>query len=268
MLGAISGDVAGSVYEFHPWQGAWQDIKLFTPKSEFTDDTVLTVATARALMDAGGDRESFHTAMIDRLHEYSRKYPRAGYGAKYAQWFMQKSRTPYNSFGNGSAMRVSPIGWAFDSLPEVEQFAESSASVTHNHPEGIKGACAVAGAIFLARKGESKAGIKIYVSEKYGYDLDRTLEQIRENYRFNETCQESVPEAIIAFLEADKFEDTLKKAIWLRGDADTQADIAGAIAEAFYGGVPENIRAETYKCLDDDLREVLAAWDKWLQNRN
>lgn len=264
MLGAIAGDIAGSIYEFHPWQGKWEGMPLFTPKCFFTDDTVLTVAVADALMACNFREDGLKEKLVDNFHEYARRYPNGGYGGRFAQWLMKGEVEPYNSFGNGSAMRVSPVGWAFDNLDDVEKFAAITASVTHNHPEGLKGAQAVAGCIFLARNGKTREEIKDYVAGKYGYDLSRTLEQIRPKYRFDETCQGSVPEAIIAFLESDNFEEALRKAIWLRGDADTQAAIAGSIAEAFFGGLSPELTRQVTGYLDDFLKEKLQAWQQGL----
>lgn len=266
MLGAIAGDMIGSPYEFRPWQGKWEDFPLFSSRSRFTDDSVLTFAVARALRESE-DVDSFRNNLIDNFHDYGRRYYKAGYGQKFAQWIISRSREPYNSFGNGSAMRVSPVGWAFDTLEDVEKYAEASADVTHNHPEGIKGACAVAGSIFLARTGAGKEEIKNYVSGRYGYDLNRGLEQIRQYYRHDESCQGSVPEAIIAFLESESFEETARKSVWLRGDADTQAAIAASIAEAFYGGVPPAIADETLNRLDDNLHADFLWWEAWLEQR-
>lgn len=263
MIGAIVGDIAGSPYEFHPWQGDWQDVPLFIPESRFTDDTVLTLAVANALRRSKRSDEKFRELLTDNLKEWPARYPHRGYGGRFRQWYGSADRQPYNSLGNGSAMRVSPVGWAFDTLADVERFAAMSAEATHNHPEGIKGAQAVAGSIFLARTGASKDSIKEYVASTYGYDLDRTLEQIRQTYRFDETCPGSVPEAIIAFLESDDFEQTVRKCIWLRGDADTQAAIAGGIAEAFFG-IPDNMAQQALNFLDEPMRLELAEWQEFL----
>lgn len=267
MLGAITGDISGSTHEFNPWQGTWQDIPLFTPESFFTDDTVLTIAVAQGLMESGNDGERARERIRENIQLFGQQYPKAGYGGRFMWWLTTKQKDPYNSFGNGSAMRVSPAGWAFDNLRDVEKFAAISSEVTHNHEEGVKGACAVAGSIFLARQGAAKADIKNYVETQYGYKLDRTLNEIRKTYGFDETCQGSVPEAITAFLESENFEEAIRKAIWLRGDADTQADIAGAIAEAFYGKVPESIAREALGRLDDNLYSIVIAWQEWLAAR-
>ena len=262
MLGAIAGDIIGSVFEFHPLTAGWNDFPLFSKRSRFTDDTVMTIAVSKALINPGDDLK---TAFIDSFHEFGSVWPKAGYGQKFKQWLMFRKREPYNSFGNGSAMRVSPVAWLAQSLEEAENLACASAEVTHNHPEGIKGAQAVAGAIYLARTGKSKEEIRAYLTGRHGYPLSRSLEEIRQNYRFDSTCQGSVPEALQAFLESSSFEDAVRKAIWLRGDADTQAAIAGSVAEAFYGGVPEEIAEECLIRLDEPLRRHFQTWQEALQ---
>jgi ADP-ribosylglycohydrolase len=233
MLGAIVGDIVGSIYEFNNHRS--KDFLLFGDGCDFTDDTVLTVAVADCLMKNGNYAEY--------IKQYARAYPqvKGSYGGRFAQWIHSESMEPYNSWGNGSAMRVSAVGFAFDTLEMVMQEAKKSAEVTHNHPEGIKGAQATAVAIFLARKGKSKEQIKAAISKSFGYDLDRTLDEIRPVYKFNESCQETVPEAIIAFLESNSFEDAIRNGISLGGDSDTLTCITGGIAEAFYGGVPEEL---------------------------
>lgn len=249
MIGAIIGDIVGSIYE-------WNNIKtkefqLFSPECTFTDDTVMTLAIAEGLMN-GGSTEDF----IGAMKKFGHMYPNAGYGMRFGSWLFSEDIHPYNSWGNGSAMRVSPVAWAFDTLLEVEKYAEISAAVTHNHPEGIKGAQATATAIFLARKGKTKDEIKTYIESKYGYDLSRTLNEIRPNYHFNESCQETVPEAIIAFLESTDFEDAIRNAISLGGDSDTLTAITGSIAEAAYG-IPEEIKENALSILDEYLRKLL-----------
>ena len=246
MIGAIAGDIAGSLYEFHPQKR--EDIPLFTSKSFFTDDTVMTVAAAQAIMTQKPCEECYRT--------YGKRYPYAGYGGMFAQWLMSTNPKPYNSYGNGSAMRVSAVGWAFDTVEEVLAEAEKTAAPTHNHPEGIKGAQAAARAILMARQGSTKEDIRAEISSRFDYDLNRTVESIRPGYEFNETCQETVPEAVIAFLDASSFEDTLRKAISLGGDADTLACIAGGIAEAFYGGVPQHVLEIVKEKLAPDLLEI------------
>ena len=247
MLGAIAGDIFGAAYEHHALKRDYFD--LFDAPRFFTDDTVLTVATADALLTDGDYAAAY------RL--WGNRYPGRGYGGWFLDWLGDPSRGPYNSFGNGSAMRVSPIGWAFDTLDEVLTEAERSAAVTHNHPEGIKGAQATAAAVHLARIGATKEEIRHEISSRFAYDLDRTVEQIRPDYSFDVTCQGSVPESLIAFLDADDLEHTLRLAISLGGDADTQAAIAGGVAEAFWGSLPGRIEAEVRDVLDPALLEVV-----------
>jgi ADP-ribosylglycohydrolase len=247
MLGAIAGDVIGSVHE-----GArtkTKDFPLFVPASTFTDDTVLTVAVAESLLRPRD--------YVDALHDYFHAYPNAGYGGVFFRWCTYRGREPYNSWGNGSAMRVSPVAYARDTLEEVLEEAKRSAEVTHNHEHGIRGAQATAAAIFLARTGSSKEQIRRYIEETFGYFLDETLAQIRPTYQFDVSCQGSVPQSIIAFLESTSYEDAIRNAISLGGDADTMACIAGGIAEAFYGGVPEEIRIRTLGLLDERLRGIV-----------
>ncbi len=247
MLGAIAGDIIGSVHEFLGEKT--KEFPLFVDNSRFTDDTVLTVAVADCLLTG--------SSYVDNFHKYTRAYPNRCYGAGFWHWVESGSRDPYNSWGNGAAMRVSPVGVAFGTLDDVLCEAKRSAEVTHNHPEGIRGAQATAAAIFLARQGESKARIRRIIQDKFGYDLSRSVDSIRTTYSFNESCQGTVPEAIIAFLDSTDYEDTVRLAISLGGDADTLACIAGGIAEAFYGGVPKNIAEQVIATLDDDLRKVL-----------
>ncbi len=248
MLGAIVGDIIGSVYEWNNIKT--KDFPLFSPRCAFTDDSVMTLAVSEGLMN-GGSADSF----IQAMKKYGRKYPNAGYGGRFGSWLFSEDTQPYNSWGNGSAMRVSSVAWMFDTLSEVEHYAEISAAVTHDHPEGIKGAQATAAAIFLARKGKTKDEIKAYIEKKHGYDLSRTLDEIRVNYHFNERCQETVPEAITAFLESVDFEDAIRNAISLGGDSDTLAAITGSIAEAAYD-VPEEIKEKALSILDECLLNV------------
>jgi len=247
MLGAIAGDIIGSSYEWHYTKST--DFELFTLDSRFTDDTVLTVAVADCILHGKDYAAAFK--------EYGRRHPYAGYGSMFLQWLDSDSPAPYNSFGNGSAMRVSPVGFAFSSLETVLREAERSAAVTHNHPEGIKGARAVAACIFLARSGESKEMIKKYVEDTFGYDLSPTLDEIRPHYRFDETCQRSVPQAITAFLESKDYEDAVRKAVSLGGDSDTLACMAGGIAQAYYKEVPGYIVEKVRGLLDGDLLAVI-----------
>jgi ADP-ribosylglycohydrolase len=244
MLGAIAGDIIGSVHEWTETKTT--DFELFHPNAFFTDDTVLAVAVADCLMH-GHD-------YVDTFHRYFHAYPGRGYGGRFLEWAEAGNRAPYNSWGNGSAMRVAAVGWAFDSLDEVRTEARRSAEPTHNHPEGVKGAEATAAAIFLARSGHNIDDIRERLENAFGYDLQRRLDDIRPSYKFNESCQKTVPEAIIAFLESTGYEDAVRKAISLGGDADTLACITGGIAEAFYGGVPEPIAKRALELLDDRLR--------------
>ena len=233
MLGAVAGDVIGSVFEARPIKTT--EFPLFGAGSTFTDDTVLTVAVAYAILH--------DVDYVIALKSFGRRYPHAGYGGSFYGWLASPASRPYNSWGNGSAMRVSPVGWAFDTVEDVLREARRSAEVTHDHPEGIKGAQATALAILLARQGATRAAIREEIAGRFGYDLGRTLDGIRPGYRFDVSCQGSVPESIIAFLEAEGVEDAIRKAISLGGDSDTMACIAGGIAEAFFGGVPDEIAA-------------------------
>jgi ADP-ribosylglycohydrolase len=243
MLGAIAGDIIGSVYEWHNIKTI--DFELFSPGCRFTDDTVLTVALADAIL-SGAD-------YAEKMKAYFHRYPNAGYGGRFADWVLSHPSFPYNSWGNGAAMRISPVGYAYDSLEETLSKAEFFTEVTHNHPEGIKGGCATAAAIYLARTGKSKTEIKEYIGSTFGYDLERTLDEIRPNYHFDVSCQGTVPQAITAFLESDDFEDAIRKAISLGGDSDTLACITGGIAQAFYGGVPGFVSEKVYGILDEPM---------------
>ena len=247
MLGAIAGDVIGSVYEAIPVKTT--GFALFTPRSRFTDDTVLTVATAEALLGDGDYAAAYR--------RYGRAYPNAGYGGSFYRWLLSDDAGPYDSWGNGAAMRVSPVGFALDTVEDVLAEAARSAAVTHDHPEGIKGAQATALAVFLACTGADKAGIRSEIEGRFGYDLARSLDAIRPTYRFDVSCQGSVPESLIAFLESTDYESAVRNAISLGGDADTMACIAGGIAEAFYGAVPELIAREVSSRLPEGFRNVL-----------
>jgi ADP-ribosylglycohydrolase len=266
MLGAIIGDIVGSVYEWNNIKT--KDFPLFRDGCFFPDDTVMTIAVADAIMQ-GGKSDDF----IDAYKKWGRCYPNSGYGARFGSWLFSDDREPYNSWGNGSAMRVSPCAWAnplcqfvHESFGDDIYLAEVSASVTHNHPEGIKGAQATARTISLMRYGKArneidffKQDVKQRIESDFGYDLSRTLDEIRPAYRFNESCQETVPEGIIAFLESTDFEDAIRNAISLGGDSDTLAAITGSIAEAAYG-IPERIRDKALSYLDAPLREVYERW--------
>ncbi|MEJ2695692.1 MAG: ADP-ribosylglycohydrolase family protein [Candidatus Sulfobium sp.] len=247
MIGAVAGDIIGSVYEAHAIKT--KDFELFGPGSRFTDDTVLTVAVADCLLNNKDYASTFR--------EYGRRYPHAGYGGMFRRWVRSDSLGPYNSLGNGSAMRVSPVGFAFGSLDEVLREARRSAEVTHNHPEGIKGAQATAAAIFLAGQGGDKDEIKRYVEENFGYDLGPTLAEIRPGYMFDPTCPGSVPQSITAFLESDDYEGAVRNAVSLGGDSDTMACIAGGVAQAYYRRIPSRILREVRAILTPELLGVV-----------
>ena len=246
MIGAIAGDIIGSVYERSHIKT--KDFPLFDPGCAFTDDTVLTVAVADAILTG--------RSYLESIREIGRRYPYAGYGGSFIRWLNADAPRPYNSWGNGSAMRVSPVGFAFTTEDQVLREATRTAEISHNHPEGIKGAQATALAIFLARTGRSKEQIRSETRRRFGYDLDRTVESIRPMYSFDISCQGTVPEAIIAFLDSDSYEDAIRNAISLGGDSDTLACITGGIAEAFYGSVPLEIYSKVRQCLSSDLREI------------
>jgi ADP-ribosylglycohydrolase len=248
MIGAIVGDIAGSTWEYSPMKSV-DGFPLFSPHSFFTDDTVLTVALADSILTG--------TPYVKKMKEYFWRYPNAGYGGSFARWASSKDEAPYNSWGNGSAMRVSPVGYAYDTIDEVLESAKQSAAVTHSHPEGIKGAQATAACIFLARKGKSKEQIREYVEGTFGYKLHRSVDAIRSTYAYDISCQGSVPESILCVLESKDFEHAVRLAISLGGDADTMACIAGGIAQVVYGGVPEKIKAQALRLLDDPLRDVV-----------
>jgi ADP-ribosylglycohydrolase len=247
MLGAIIGDVVGSVYEHHRIKTT--DFPLFHYQSRFTDDTVLTIAVAEAILNQTGYGEA--------IKAYGQRYPDAGYGGSFIKWIFAEDSEPYHSWGNGSAMRVSPVGFVSSSIEEVLQEAERSAAVTHDHPEGIKGAQATALAIFMARMGAGKEEIRTEIVERFDYDLDRTVEDIRPGYKFEVSCQKSVPESIIAFLDSTSYEDTIRKAVSLGGDSDTLACIAGGIAEAYYKEIPEGIVQEVRGRLPEEFLHII-----------
>lgn len=281
MLGAIIGDIVGSVYEFDNIKT--KDFELFKPDCRFTDDTVMTCAVADAIMNGGSEKD-----FILSMKKYGRMYPHAGYGGRFRVWLRSMDTEPYNSFGNGSAMRVSPCAWVMDcgfcartGMWPNRDLARLSASVTHNHPEGIKGALAVCDAIFMARfyfggwnieysnpidsdPDECKRRIKEHIENEYGYDLSMSLDEIRKNYEFDETCQGSVPQAIVAFLESTDFEDAIRNAISIGGDSDTIAAITGSIAEAAYG-ISEDMKEMALSYLDEPLKDVLRRWKKYMR---
>ena len=262
MIGAILGDIIGSPYEFDRGNKT-KDFPLFCKFSEFTDDTVMTIAVADAFLavQPGMDDDTIRQRVVAKIQKYGRLYPHAGYGGRFRRWLRDRHPQPYNSWGNGSAMRVSSVGWLYNDLETVRRMARLSADVTHNHPEGIKGAEATASAIFLARTGRSKAEIKAYIEENFQYDLSRTCDEIRPDYYHVESCQETVPEAITAFLEGQSFEDVIRTAVSLGGDCDTLTCIAGSMAEAFYG-VAEELKVECRKRLPEDLLEVLRRFEE------
>lgn len=273
MYGAILGDIIGSPYEFDRGNKT-KEFPLFSKHSEFTDDTVMTIAVADAfleVMDGKGkcrisdlDENEIKIKLVEKMHDYSRRYPYAGYGGNFAHWLTAQNPKPYNSFGNGSAMRVSSVAWLFDNIISVVNAARISAEVTHNHPEGIKGAQVTAAAIFLARTGASKEKIRGFIHGEFGYDLSRTCDEIRPGYYHVESCQQTVPEAVTAFLEGDSFEDVIRTAVSLGGDCDTLTAIAGSMAEGFYG-VPEELKNECRSRLPEDLLGVLTRFDACLK---
>ena len=246
MLGAIAGDIIGSIYEGS--RADRLDFSLLSPSCHFTDDTVLTVATADAILSK--------TSYEDKYREYFRAYPHAGYGGGFKMWGYSSDPQPYNSFGNGSAMRVSPVAYTSNDINVVLKEAARSAGCTHNHPEGIKGAQAVAVATFWARVGYTKKSIRKEIENQFIYNLSDSVTNLHRHYRFDVTCQGSVPQAIIAFLESDGFESAIRNAIYIGGDSDTIACMTGAIAEAYYGGVPQEILAFVYKVLDSRLASI------------
>lgn len=268
MYGAILGDIIGSPFEFDRGDKT-KDFKLFSRRSHFTDDSVMTLAVCEALLKVGQDAtvKEIEDAVISSMQSWGTRYPHAGYGGYFRRWLTACHPEPYNSFGNGSAMRVSAVGWLYDSLENTRTVAKATANVTHNHPEGIKGAEATASAIFMARNGSSKEEIKKYIENEFHYDLNRTLDEIRPSYHMDETCQKTVPEAIIAFLEAKDFEDAIRNAVSLGGDTDTLGAITGSIAEAYYG-IPEWLMTECRKRINRDMRVVLDDFNDALSNQD
>ena len=257
MIGAIMGDIIGSPYEFDMGNKS-KEFPLFDEGAKFTDDSVMTIAVADALMNSlGKSDEEIKEALVSSMQEWGHRYPNAGYGGRFYSWlFSSSSPQPYGSYGNGSAMRVSAAGWLFDSLEETRRIAALTAVVTHNHPEGIKGAEATASAIYLARTGSTKEEIKEYIVREFGYDLSRTCDEIRPRYHHVESCQETVPEAITAFLEGTDYEDVLRTAVSLGGDCDTLTCIACGIAEAFYP-VPAELILSCRSYLPSDMLSVI-----------
>lgn len=260
MYGAILGDIIGSPYEFDRGEKT-KEFDLFPAHARFTDDTVMTIAVAEALIGLGADADEEHVKadVVRFMRHWGRCYPRVGYGGLFHKWLVTDDPQPYGSFGNGAAMRVSSVGWLYDSLSRTREVARWTAEVTHNHPEGVKGAETVASAIYLGRMGHSKEEIKDYITQEFGYDLTRTLDEIRPIYSMDATCPGSVPEAITAFFESTSMVDAIRGAVSLGGDTDTTACIAGSIAEAFYGCTDEEKRAVETR-LPEEMLTVLAAF--------
>jgi len=261
MIGAILGDIVGSIYEFDNIKT--KDFELFDKECFFTDDSVMTISIAEALMQYENIDENnideFKEKLIDVMHEIGIKYPDCGYGGHFLVWILRNKREPYNSFGNGSAMRVSSVGWYAKTLESVELIAKVTAEVSHNHPEGIKGAVATAGAVFLARTGAAMDEIKQYIS-KY-YTVDFTIDEIRPTYDYDITCQGTVPQAMQAFFESENFEDAVRNAISIGGDSDTLAAITGAVAEAYYG-IPDDLKETALSYLDDRLLDITERFEE------
>ncbi len=258
ILGAVIGDTVGSIYEFDNHRSV--DFPLFDPACEFTDDSILTVAVAKWL---AVDKKHTFEKLDECLVDFTRRYPNpmGGYGTGYVVWANSGNRKPYNSWGNGSAMRVSAVGWACGTLEDTLEVARRSAEITHSHPEGIKGAQATAAAIFLGRNGKSKIEIKDYIEHTFGYDLDRTCAEIRPHYEFDGSCQGTVPEAIIAFLESTDFESAIRLAVSLGGDTDTLTCITGGIAEAFYKEIPQWIVEKILSMIPQEFKDVLGKYN-------
>lgn len=255
LMGAICGDIMGSGYEYWRSRTKKYDFNPFPPRAKFTDDTVMSVAVADWIMHGG--------SLARVMQKWGREYPNAGFGGMFRQWLEAGDPKPYNSFGNGSAMRVSAVGCAYSTMEETLEKAKESADVTHNHPEGVKGAQATAAAIFMARTGASKDEIKRFVAEKFGYDLERSCDEIRPGYKFDVTCQGSVPESIICFLESKDYEDCVRLAVSMGGDADTMGAIAGSIAAAFYGEIPHDIYDKCWNKLTEDIKQTVIEFKEW-----
>ena len=270
MYGAILGDIIGSPFEFDRGDKT-KNFDLFSKGCDFTDDSVMTIAVGEALLAVGPEAavKEIEEAVVTNMQDWGKRYPYAGYGGRFRHWLKEKSPKPYGSYGNGSAMRVSAAGWLYDSLERTREVARATANVTHNHPEGIKGAEATASAIYMARNESSKEEIKEYIEREFHYNLDRTLDEIRPGYHMDETCQRTVPEAIIAFLESKNFEDAVRNAVSLGGDTDTLGAITGSIAEAFYG-IPTELLAECRSRIEEGLmRDILDELDHALgRDRN
>jgi ADP-ribosylglycohydrolase len=264
MLGAIIGDTIGSVYEFHNIKTT--HFPLFDPRSNYTDDSVMTMAVANWLLtDPQHGMDTLEASFLNFAQKYP--CPMGGYGPGFYRWlfepetFVEGKRHPYNSFGNGAAMRCSANGWMFDTLEETERVAGLSAAITHNHPEGIKGAQSTAAAIFMARNGKSKEEIRNYISTKYGYNLNRTCDEIRPVYDWDSSCQGTVPEAMVAFMDSTDFESAIRLVVSLGGDSDTLACITGSIAEAYYKTIPESIALRIWELIPEDFKAIFRAME-------
>ena len=270
MYGAILGDIIGSPFEFDRGDKT-KNFDLFSEGCGFTDDSVMTIAVGEALLAVGPEAavKKIEDAVASNMQDWGKRYPHAGYGGCFRHWLKENNPKPYGSYGNGSAMRVSAVGWLYDSMERTREVARATANVTHNHPEGIKGAESTASAIYMARNGSSKEEIKAYIEREFHYDLSRTLDNIRTYYHHVESCQETVPEAIIAFLESKDFEDAIRNAVSLGGDTDTLGAITGSIAEAFYG-IPAVLIAECRSRMDEGLMtDILDEFDHVLgRDRN
>ena len=258
MLGAIIGDIAGSRFEWNNQKT--KDFELFTGRCRPTDDSIMTIAIAKAILDSEGDLAKLEQNTVKYMQQFGRRYPDAGYGERFYDWIFTKDPQPYNSFGNGAAMRVSPCGFAAGTLQEAKALARAVTKVTHNHPKGMKAAEAIAVAIFLARNGKKLAEIREHIEQHY-YIIDFTLDEIRPSYRFDVTCQGSVPQAFEAFFESTGFEDAIRKAISIGGDSDTIAAVTGGMAEAYYG-IPLTIRDKALLFLNDDLLKIVHSFEK------
>ena len=261
LLGTIAGDTIGSIYEFNPTKD--YDLFLINNNMEYTDDSILSIAVAEWLMD---DSSHSKEKLIERLQYWARKYrdPMGSYGNMFYQWIFSENPEPYNSWGNGSAMRVSAVGFAFDTMEETRKVARISAEITHNHPEGIKGAEATAAAIFMARKGNTKEEIRKYITTEFGYPLDFTYHDIHASYGFEASCQQTVPQSIVAFLDSKDYEDAIRMTISLGGDADTMGAITGAIAFAYYKEMPTEMGKFVLSKLPDDLKAVVERFDVYV----
>ena len=258
MIGAVIGDVVGSRFEFNNHRS--KEFELFTKECEATDDSIMTIAIAKAVLESKKKQSNLSKEAVRCMQEIGRRYPRCGYGSRFLEWMFSENPQPYNSFGNGAAMRVSSCGFAAETLQEALKMSDEVTAVTHNHPEGIKGARATTAAIFLARTGMPKSTIKEHIEKEYGYRFDFTIDEIRSTYQFNETCQETVPQALEAFFESTSFEDTLRTAISVGGDSDTLAAIACSIAEAYYG-VPKELYEKAVSYLNNQLITILKEFE-------